>query len=119
MHMCICEFCNNPFCPRPQVKNPRACQNKKCQRARQKANVNEWRTRNPGLYDKIYHKAKRDNRKKLIETTVNDIIECLKIGSTFLYCTVNEKLFASFLIRFFQNLGIKAVKKLWNVKKTC
>jgi len=109
--MIICEFCNSYFSPRPQIKNPRACSKKCCQEARQKANEKDWHERNKGLYDGKYHRIKRSFRKKKLKEIINNMLECLKIGSCLKKIEYNFLALEDILSKLFLDLGIKAANK--------
>ena len=114
--MCTCEFCNTEFTPRPQVKKPRACSN--CQKLRQKANEKSWRTKHLGIYDRKYHRIKREVRQSEIRTKAKDVIRCIKVGGTLLGVNLSEEIQQSMnelFLKFLSDLGIRRANKFWPV----
>ncbi len=112
--MKICQFCGAQYTPRPQVKNPRACSNPSCQRARQKANENDWHSRNQGLYDANYHNVKRKVRIAWIRDFLRDLMGSLARGLLLNGQKVEEwASFVELFEGFFLGLGIKRLNKFW------
>lgn len=114
-----CEFCRASFSPRPQVKRPRACPQPNCQDARQKANEQAWRQRNPGVFDGKYHDLMRKLRTSRIEVIAREVSLALDLGARLLGKGFDAANAIVILVRIFSDLGVRAANKLWPAEKTC
>ena len=110
--MTKCEFCQESFTPRAQTKKARACEERECQRKRQRLNEKEWRFNNKDDYGSKYYADYRKGRLRLILELVERLLEVLRVGSTALHENFSIDNFKEILVPFFSRLGIRRVNKL-------
>jgi hypothetical protein len=113
--MTKCEFCPKFFTPRPETKKARACNNRECQRKRQRLNEKEWRISHKaecGDSGAQYYRAYRSKRLEFFVGLVERILKALRVGCTFLHESFSVDEFQEFLIRFLTQLGIRRANKL-------
>jgi hypothetical protein len=110
--MHCCEFCSATYQPRPQVKRPRACP--QCQKQRQRANEKAWHFKHQAKFDPSYFSVKRELRLKEVRKLVEEFLKCFLVGLTFSGKRPgDEGLLRDYFQRFFLELGIRRVNKLW------
>lgn len=108
--MHICKYCHKTYQARPQVKSPKACP--KCQKKRQRENEKDWRNKNKGPHDAIYHKTKRLKRIEKLKVLAVELIQAIIAGFTLKDVKINLVIFKKKFTLFFIALGIRRAKKL-------
>lgn len=114
MKECTCKFCKKQFIPRPQTRNPTACDNPECQRKRQRQNEIDWHEQNKNLYGLEYHRIKKQQRLKTLIDLRKIFMKAIKAGMELLGIRLNFDCLNLCIQKFFVNLGIRSVNKLWN-----
>ena len=110
--MTKCEFCHKLFTPRPQTKEARACQDRCCQKKRQRLNEKEWKTKYKVQYGGKYYVDYRQERLEFILELVERFLRALRVGCTALHENFSIDDFKEVLITFFSRLGLRRTNKL-------